>query len=53
MAERCPYHHPLPWKLVGALLQHHVDDGAAVVAELGREAVVLNLELLHDLDRGW
>ena len=38
-------------KLVRALLQHHVDDGAPVVAELGREAVVLDFELLHDLDR--
>src|SRR5205807_9672385 len=39
-------------KVVRTLLQHHVHDGAAVVAELGGKAVVLNLELLHDLDRG-
>ena len=38
-------------KLVRALLQHDVDDGSAVVAELCREAVVLNLELLNDLNR--
>ena len=38
-------------KLVRALLQHDVDDGSSVVAELCREAVVLELELLHDLHR--
>src|SRR5262245_2985013 len=38
-------------KLVPALLQHHVHDRAAVVAELGGKAVVLDLEFLHDLDR--
>src|SRR5437660_1119550 len=36
---------------VAALLQHHVDDRAAIVAELRREAIVLYLELLHDLNR--
>ena len=36
---------------VRALLQDHVHDGAAVVAELGGKAVVLDLEFLHDLDR--
>ena len=38
-------------ELVGALLQHDVDDRPSVVAELCREAVVLELELLHDLHR--
>src|SRR5271157_1514641 len=39
-------------KLVPSLLQHHVHDRAAVVAKLGGKAVVLDLELLRDLDRG-
>ena len=38
-------------KGVRALLQHHIHDGTAVVAELGGEAVVLDLEFLHDFDR--
>ena len=36
---------------VGAALQHHVYDGAAVVAEFRRKAVVLNFEFLHTLDQ--
>src|SRR5437899_3325753 len=39
-------------KAVGALLQHHVHDRAAVVSKLGGKAVVLDLKLLHDFDRG-
>src|SRR5215468_2223840 len=41
-----------PVKLVGALFQNDVDEGPTIVAVLRRKAVVLNLELLHDLDRG-
>src|SRR5882757_5218954 len=39
-------------KFIAALLQYDVDDGAAVVAELRGEAVVLHFELLNDLDGG-
>src|SRR5437762_480496 len=38
-------------KIVRTLLQHHIHDRAAVVAELGGKAVVLNLKFLDDLDR--
>src|SRR5215831_9169361 len=38
-------------EIVGARLHHHVDDRAAVIAKLRREAVVLDLELLHRLHR--
>ena len=38
-------------KIVRTLLQHHIHDRAAVIAELGGKAIVLNFELLHDLDR--
>ena len=38
-------------EFVGATFQHHVYNGAAVIAEFGGEAVVLNLELLNDLHR--
>ncbi len=34
-----------------ATLQHHVHHGAAVIAELGGKAIVLDFELLNDLDR--
>ena len=36
---------------VGSALHHHVDHGAAVVAELRREAVVLDFHFLHALDQ--
>ena len=38
-------------KIVSTLFQHHVHDGAAVIAELGSKAVVLNLKFLNNLDR--
>src|SRR5208283_269198 len=37
---------------VGSASQNHVYDGPAVVAELRGKAIVLDLELLNDLDRG-
>src|SRR5690348_17506531 len=39
-------------KCIRTLLEHHVDDRAAIVPKLGRKAVVLYLELLHDFNRG-
>src|ERR1019366_3164495 len=38
---------------VGAALHDDVYNGAAVVAELGRKAVVLDLEFLHALNQGF
>src|SRR5581483_10256395 len=38
-------------KFVAALFQHHVHNGAAVIAELGGKTVVLQLEFLDDLNR--
>ena len=35
-------------KSVGSLLEHHIQNRAAIVAELGAEAIVLQLEFLHD-----
>src|SRR5439155_24296456 len=37
-------------EVVSAALQHHVDYRSAVAAEFGGIAVVLHLELLHDLN---
>jgi len=37
-------------KGIGPALHHHVYYGPAVIAELGRETVILNLELLQALD---
>src|ERR1700722_9479401 len=39
-------------EMVGSALHHHVHDGATVVAELGREAVVLHVHFLHALNQG-
>ena len=39
-------------KIVGAFLEDDVDDGAAVVAVFGGEAVVLDFEFLNDFDGG-
>src|SRR5207253_2800502 len=36
-------------EFVGALLQHNIDHGSTVVAELCGEAVILHLEFLNDL----
>ena len=38
-------------KIVATLFENDIDDGAAVVAELSRETVVLHLEFLNDFHR--
>src|SRR5215467_2356386 len=52
----CVQRGPLPkpptaaMKLIAAFFKDDIDNCAAVVSKLRREAVVLNLELLHDLN---
>src|SRR3954463_4011002 len=40
-------------KIIGPALQRHVDDSAAVVPELRRQAVVLHFEFLNHFNRGF